>query len=98
MRDAFAWADRSRMANAITSIGLGRTDLAPLLGSVQAPTMFLTGSAHPYWSPKQAEAAAARLPHGSSGVVPDAAYLLPLEAPTAFSDRVRQFWANSPTP
>jgi len=83
------------MANAITSIGLGRTDLAPLLGSVQAPTLFLTGSAHPYWSPEQAEAAAARLPHGSSGIVPDAAYLLPLESPTVFSTWVRTSWAQS---
>lgn len=97
VRDAFAGADRARMANAILSIGLGRTDLAPLLGSVQAPTLFLTGSEHPGWSPEQAEAAAARLPHGSSGVVPDAAYLLPLEAPTDFNSRVRQFWDHSPT-
>ena len=85
------------MANAIVSIGLGRKDLTPLLESVQAPTLLLTGSAHPDWSAEQARAAAARLPHGSSGVVDDAAYLLPLEAPTDFSRRVRQFWAHSTT-
>jgi pimeloyl-ACP methyl ester carboxylesterase len=96
VRDAFAGADRAAMANAILSIGLGRTDLTPLLGSVRAPTLFLTGSDHPDWPPEQAEAAAARLPHGSSGVVADAAYLLPLEAPTAFSRWVRQFWASTP--
>ncbi|HWS57089.1 MAG TPA: alpha/beta hydrolase [Actinotalea sp.] len=97
VRDAFAEADRTRMANAVVSIGLRRKDLTPLLGSVQAPTLLLTGSAHPAWSPEQAAAAAARLPNGSSGVVDDAAYLLPLEAPTAFSKRVRQFWALATT-
>ena len=97
VRDAFARADRARMANAIISIGLQRKDLAPLLGSVQAPTLILTGSDHPGWTPEQAESAAARMPHGSSGVVADAAYLLPLEAPSAFSDWVRRFWAQSTT-
>ena len=95
VRDCFTRADRARMANAVVSISLRREDLTPLLGSVQAPTLFLTGSAHPDWSPAQTQTAAARLPHGSSGVVEDAAYLLPLEAPTAFSRSVRQFWAQS---
>ena len=94
VRDAFARADRARMANAIRSVGLGRRDLTPLLGSIQAPTLFLTGSDHPDWTAEQVEAAAARVPHGSSGVVADAAYLLPLEAPTAFSGWVREFWAQ----
>ena len=97
VRDCFTQADRARMANAIVSIGLGRTDLTPLLESVQVPTLLLTGSAHPDWSPEQVRAAAARLPHGSSGVVDDAAYLLPLEAPAAFTRMVRQFWAPPTT-
>ena len=97
VRDAFARADRARMSNAIVSIGLRRKDLTPLLGSVQAPTLILTGADHPSWTPSQAESAAALLPHGSSGVVADAAYLLPLEAPTDFTRRVRQFWAEHST-
>lgn len=97
VRECFTGANRARMANAIASVGLGRKDITPVLGSVQAPTLFLTGSAHPDWSPEQAQAAASRLPHGSSGVVADAAYLLPLEAPLDFSRRVRQFWAHATT-
>jgi pimeloyl-ACP methyl ester carboxylesterase len=97
VRDCFTGADRARMANAIVSIGLHRKDLTPLLGSVRAPTLLLTGSAHPAWSPEQAQAAAARMPQGTSGVVDDAAYLLPLEAPTAFTRAVRQFWAHPTT-
>ena len=95
VRDSFTGADRARMANAISSIGLGRADLTPLLESVQAPTLLLTGSAHPDWSPAQVRAAAARLPHGSSSVVDDAAYLLPLEAPGQFTHLVREFWARA---
>lgn len=98
VRDCFTGADPARMANAISSIGLGRTDLTPFMPSVQAPTLLLTGSAHPDWSAAQVRAAAARLPHGSSGVVDNAAYLLPLEAPAAFTRLVRQFWAHQATP
>ncbi|MGB7981469.1 MAG: hypothetical protein WCF36_11835 [Candidatus Nanopelagicales bacterium] len=43
VRDCFTRADRARMANAAVSISLRREDLTPLLGSVQAPTLFLTG-------------------------------------------------------
>jgi pimeloyl-ACP methyl ester carboxylesterase len=96
VRDCFTQANRARMANAIASIGLGRPDLTPLLESVPVPTLLLTGSAHPDWSAEQVRAAAARLPHGSSGVVADAAYLLPLEVPAAFTHLVRQFWARTP--
>jgi pimeloyl-ACP methyl ester carboxylesterase len=98
VRDCFTQATRARMANAIMSIGLGREDLTPQLPSVQVPTLFLTGSAHPDWSPAQMRAAAALLPRGSSDVVADAAYLLPLEAPTAFTRLVRDFWAQSRVP
>jgi pimeloyl-ACP methyl ester carboxylesterase len=98
VRDCFVEADRARMANAVASISLRREDLTPLLGSVQAPTLFLTGSAHPDWSPEQTRAAAARLPQGASGVVDGAAYLLPLEAPAAFTGLVRPFWAHHATP
>ncbi|MFN8422870.1 MAG: alpha/beta hydrolase [Anaerolineae bacterium] len=94
VRESFTGSDRTRMANAVVSISLRREDLTPLLGSVQAPTLFLTGSAHPDWSPEQARAAATRLPQGSSAVVDDAAYLLPLEAPTTFARLVREFWAH----
>lgn len=94
VRDCFTEANRAHLANAVVSISLRREDLTPLLGSVQAPTLLLTGSAHPDWSPEQAQAAAARLPQGSSAVVDDAAYLLPLEAPAEFTRLVRQFWAH----
>lgn len=97
VRDCFVKADRSGMANAVVSVSLRRKDLTPLLGSVLAPTLFLTGSAHSDWTPDQMQAAAALLPLGSSGVVDGAAYLVPLEAPTEFSSRVRSFWASHPT-
>ncbi len=96
VRDCFGHANRAHMANAISSIGLGRPDLTHVLESVQVPTLLLTGSAHPDWSPAQVRAAAARLPDGSSGVVEAAAYLIPLEAPAAFTHLVRQFWAPPP--
>lgn len=93
VRDCFASADRAGLANAIVSISLTRQDLKPLLAAVQAPTLFITGSAHPDWTPQQMRAAATLLPQGSTRVVDDAAYLIPLEAPAEFSRSVKEFWA-----
>jgi len=63
---------------------------------VLAPTLFITGSAHPDWSPDQMRAAAALVPQGSIHVVDGAAYLVPLEAPAEFSRCVREFWTAHP--
>jgi pimeloyl-ACP methyl ester carboxylesterase len=94
VRDAFVSADRRRMANAIVSVSLRRTDATALLAE-PAPTLFITGSAHPDWSPEQMRAAAAKLPRGSTAVLDGCAYLGPLEAPDAFADLVRAFWAGA---
>ncbi len=96
VRDSFMRADRHGMANAVVSISLRRPDLTPLLPEVQVPTLFITGSDHPDWSPEQVRAAAALLPRGSSHVIDRAAYLVPLEAPAEFSGCVREFWAIHP--
>ena len=96
VRDGFVTADRAGLANAVVSISLKRRDLEPLLPAVQAPTLFITGSAHPDWSPEQMRAAAALLPRGSTRVVDGAAYLVPLEAPAAFSRCVHEHWAAHP--
>jgi pimeloyl-ACP methyl ester carboxylesterase len=92
VRDSFVHADRKGMTNAVVSISLKRRDLKPVLPQVKAPTLFVTGSEHPDWSPEQMRAAAALLPQGSSRVVDGAAYLVPLEAPDEFSRGVREFW------
>lgn len=96
VRDSFVAADRAGMANAVVSISLKRQDAKPLLPAVQAPTLFVTGSAHPDWSPEQMRAAAALLPHGTTRVVDGAAYLVPLESPAEFIGHVREFWAAHP--
>ncbi len=96
VRDCFSGADRARMTNAVASVSLSRLDLKPLLPAVQTPTLLLTGSAHPDWSPDQMRAAATLLADCSTHVVEGAAYLLPLEAPTEFGRLVRAFWTAHP--
>ncbi len=96
VRDCFTNADRARLGNAIVSISLKRKDLRPVLPTVHAPTLFITGSSHPDWSPEQMRAAAVLLPHGSTQVLDGPAYLVPLEAPDEFSRCVREFWAATP--
>ncbi|HQR80739.1 MAG TPA: alpha/beta hydrolase [Actinomycetota bacterium] len=97
VRDCFVSANRTRMANAVVSISLKRVDMKPLL-TIRVPTLFITGSEHPDWTPDQMRAAAQRLPRGSTAVLDGTAYLGPLEAPDRFRDLVRDFWAAHPAP
>ncbi len=89
-------ADRATLRRAVVSTSLHRDDLLALLPSVQAPTLFITGADHVGWTPTQAEAASGLLPRGSCAVIPDAAYLAPLEAPAETARLIRLFWAAHP--
>lgn len=92
----FVNADRARMTNAVISVSLNRRDLKTALPAIQAPTLLITGSAHPDLSPEQLRSAAALLPRGTTRVIDNAAYLVPLEAPAEFADAVLGHWAAHP--
>ena len=96
VRDAFVRANRRAMTNAVISISLRRQNLLPVLPRVQVPTLFMTGTSHPDWSPGQMLAAVAHLPRGEAHVIDGPAYLVPLEAPADFTRDVRAFWAAHP--
>ncbi len=87
-------ADRRMLRNAVVSISLDRVDLVQRLREVSAPTLVVTGSDHQGFTPEQARAAAAVLPAGVAQVIPDASYLVPLEAPEASVRLLREFWAQ----
>jgi pimeloyl-ACP methyl ester carboxylesterase len=87
--------ERRAFSNAMRSISLGRPDLTPRLGAVHCPTVFVTGSDHEGWTPEQAEAKCRLLADGSLAVVPDTAYLTPLEAPAETVRIVREHWGAS---
>lgn len=95
VHDSFTDADPRRLRNAVVSISLGRESLASVLPIVSAPTLMITGADHSGWTPSQAAAAVTALPDGRVAVVPDAAYLVPLEQPAAVVDHVRAFWART---
>jgi pimeloyl-ACP methyl ester carboxylesterase len=82
------------LRNAVISISLGREDLTGVLPEIVTPTLMVTGSDHVGFTPAQAEAAANRMRDGRAAVAPDAAYLVPLEAPTTTSALIREFWAR----
>lgn len=90
-RDGFVTA--GELANAVASISLRRQDLTPLLPEVTVPTLFITGTEHPDWSPDQARTATQLLRDGSVEVLEESAYLSPLEAPEKFTRLVREYWA-----
>ncbi|MGM0385297.1 MAG: alpha/beta fold hydrolase [Actinomycetota bacterium] len=96
VRNSLARADRAGLANAVISISGKREDLNPVLPEVKAPTLFVTGSKHPGWSPEHARAAATLLPQATTHEVDGASYLVPLESPDAFSRCVRDFWRAHP--
>jgi pimeloyl-ACP methyl ester carboxylesterase len=86
--------DRRGLANAMMSISLGRPDLTPRLGAIRCPTVFVTGTDHAEWTPDQAEAKIRLVETGSVVVIPDTAYLSPLEAPTETVRIVRRLWEH----
>lgn len=94
VRGGLQQADRRMLRNAVNSISLGREDLTDLLPQIAAPTLMITGSEHAGFTPAQAEAAAALTPNGQAAVVPDAAYLVPLEAPRSTARLIGDFWAR----
>jgi pimeloyl-ACP methyl ester carboxylesterase len=94
VRDGLRRMGRRELTNAMLSISLGRPDLTPRLAAIRCPTLFVTGSDHPEWTPDQAEAKGRLLPAGSVAVIPDTAYLTPLEAPEATIRLLRAMWAD----
>ena len=94
VRDSLRHANRRMLRNAVRSISLGREDLTSLLPRITAPTLLVTGSEHSGFTPAQGQAAAGRIPNGRAAVVPDAAYLVPLEEPSATTTLIREFWAQ----
>jgi pimeloyl-ACP methyl ester carboxylesterase len=76
----------------MVSISLRRPDLTPRLAAIRCPTVFVTGSDHPEWTAEQAEATSRSLASGSAAVVPETAYLTPLEAPADTVRIVRDLW------
>jgi pimeloyl-ACP methyl ester carboxylesterase len=93
--DCLRTVKRRALANAMHSISLGRPDLTSRLAAVRCPTLFVTGSHHEGWTAEQAEAKCRLLADGAVAVVPDTAYLTPLEAPEESVRLVRDHWAAS---
>ncbi len=93
--DSLRTMDRRALANAMVSISLGRPDLTPRLAGVRCPTVFVTGDHHAEWTAEQAMDKGRLLARGSAIVVPDTAYLTPLEAPEATLDILRGLWTLS---
>lgn len=94
VRDSLRHANRRMLRNAVRSISLGREDLTNLLPQITAPTLVVTGSDHSGFTRAQAEAAARLIPNGRTAIVADAAYLVPLEAPTTIATLIREFWSH----
>jgi pimeloyl-ACP methyl ester carboxylesterase len=94
VRDCLRRADRRMLRNAVVSISLRREAMTDLLPQIAAPALVVTGADHTGFTPSQAEAAASLFPNARSTVVPDAAYLVPLEAPTATSRLILDHWAQ----
>lgn len=94
VHDCLRNADPRRLRNAVVSISLRRPDLTARLPRLTQPTLVVTGKDHVGFTPEQAEEAAVRLREGRAVVVPDAAYLVPLEAPKESASLILDFWES----
>jgi pimeloyl-ACP methyl ester carboxylesterase len=86
--------DRRGLYNAIQSISIHREDLSSRLSAISIPTLFITGSDHSGFTPDEARAAIAQVPGGRVEILPDAAYLIPLEQPVRTAELVLEFWGR----
>ena len=93
--DSLRTMRRGHLSNAMHSISIRRPDLSDRLAAITCPTLFVTGTDHAEWSGERATASARALRAGAAVVVPDTAYLTPLEAPSAVIDLVREWWASA---
>jgi pimeloyl-ACP methyl ester carboxylesterase len=82
------------LRNAIVSISMRRPDLGEQLARVRQPVLIVTGADHHGFTPEQARASVRALARGQFAVLPDTAYLAPLEAPAASADLVLGLWAG----
>jgi pimeloyl-ACP methyl ester carboxylesterase len=79
--DCLRTMNRAGLVNAVVSISVRRPDLTPRLSQISCPTLFVTGSDPIGWTPEQAQAAGRLIADGATEVIPNVAYLIPLEAP-----------------
>ena len=94
VHDCLRRADRRMLRNAIQSISIHRPDLAEVLRRVRQPVLIVTGSDHQGFSPEQARGAVDMIARGQLAILPDTAYLAPVEAPAASADLVLALWAG----
>ncbi len=92
--DTIRHAQRRGMWIAMRSLMLARPDLSRVLADVSAPTLFITGDELATWNLADAQAAAGRMRHGSAALVPGTRHLTPLEAPSAVTVLVTDFWRH----
>jgi pimeloyl-ACP methyl ester carboxylesterase len=92
--DCLRGMNKAALINAVVSISLRRPDLTSRLTQIHCPTLFVTGSDHTGWTPEQAKRAGRMLADGATEVIPNAAYLIPLETPDRTIKLVRDFWAK----
>lgn len=95
VHDCLRSADRRALARTVRSVSLDRPDLTPILGSILARSVLVTGSDDELWTLDQARAAASRMPNAVAEEVTGSAHLTPLERPDEAARIILQQWADS---
>ncbi|SFI59580.1 MULTISPECIES: alpha/beta fold hydrolase [Microbacterium] len=94
VHDCLRSADRRALAHTVRSISLDRPDLTPLLSSIVARSVMVTGSDDELWTLDQARAAASRMPNAVAEEVSGSAHLTPLERPDEAARIILQHWSD----
>ncbi|MCA3366383.1 MAG: hypothetical protein INF79_12310 [Roseomonas sp.] len=88
-------ADGPALALSVRSVLLEREALAPRMGVIRAPVMFIAGAEDKMYPPETLRAAAAQMPRGRFEVVPGA-HISVMDAPEATTRLINEFLAALP--
>jgi pimeloyl-ACP methyl ester carboxylesterase len=91
----FRRAERRGMFDAIRWLSLRRTDLGPVLGRLETPTLLTTNADDVMWTVAAARAAAAHLRNGALAILPGSGHIGPLlQAAPEVVTLVTAFWRD----
>ena len=72
-------------------LAIGRMDLRPRIGAIEAPTLVLSGAQDPATPPASGQEIASLVPGAEFAVIPDAAHLIAVERPEALTAQIARF-------
>jgi len=91
-RRVLAANDRDSYRHAYAVFATGDRELEPELGSIEAPTLAITGQRDPGSTPEMSRRLAERIPDCRVVIVPEARHMLPMTHPEALAEHLTELF------